>query len=77
MAEEVSDAPPPSFSLAGTRPAFLTPEDAQFDACLATSFGGFVKEAASELPKLAKLRTASVDPSRPNDVSDSDEENAA
>ena len=50
MAEEVSDAPPPSFSLAGTRPAFLTPEDAQFDACLATSFGGFVKEAASELP---------------------------
>ena len=49
MDGEASDAPPPSFSCAG-RPAFLTPEDEHFEACLTTSFGGFVKEAASELP---------------------------
>lgn len=45
----ISNDPPPSFRIPEA-PPFLTPTHANFDACLATSYGGFALEASDALP---------------------------
>ena len=54
---------PPSFPYAGSGKTFLTETHPQFKACFKTSYQGFVREEASELP--ADLHTGFRDAVRP------------